>query len=148
MWLQMLSVWRSKSPSVAKFKSRGHAPRRKRLETKQIKVLGVQGSGRVQKRGPVFGGQVGRGHPRAPQGHGSTGTLMGNIQLGLPREASSRGLQAGTIHPRECARWLTGTKKRNTCTTIYIGFFFLLKKKYSYICLMMCIIESYNITCR
>lgn len=86
-------------------------------------------AGRVQKRGPAFGGQVGRGHPRAPQGHRSTGTLMGNIS-GASQRSLLQSLQAGTIHPRECAPWLTGTKKGNTCTAIYIGVFSHKKKNY------------------
>ena len=47
--------------------------------------------GWVQEWAPAFGGQVGRGHLRAYQGERSTVTLMGNMQLGLPPEASKLG---------------------------------------------------------
>lgn len=80
-------------------------------------------AGQVQKRGPAFGGQVGRG---------------------LPRGASTRGLQAGPIHPRECTWWLIGAKKRNTCTTIYIWVFPHLKKNCILTYVLWCI--SYRAT--
>lgn len=47
--------------------------------------------GWVQERAPAFGGQVGRGHLKSYQGDRSTGALMGNMQLGLPPEASKLG---------------------------------------------------------
>lgn len=68
-------------------------------------------------------------------------TRMGKTQLGLSGEASTRGLQAGNVIPRKCARWFIGVKRRNTSTAIYIRFISQSLKKYT-----LCIsYDVYNI---
>ena len=82
----------------------------------------------VWKSVPALGGQVGRGKLRTNQEGRSTVTQMGKTQLGLPRDASTRGLQAGNIYPGECAQWFIGANKRNTGTALYICFHLILLK--------------------
>ena len=81
--------------------------------------------GRVQKRGPAFDGQVGRGHPRARQGRRSTGSLRGNIQVGLPRGASSRASTLGPFIPGSVHSDSLAQRRETPALPFILGFFLI-----------------------